>query len=24
VLNALLGQSKKPKSPDYKGVECIA
>jgi len=24
VLTGLLGQSKKPKSPDYKGVECIA
>ena len=24
VLASLLGQNKKPKSPDYKGVECIA
>ena len=24
VLTGLLGQSKNPKSPDYKGVECIA
>jgi selenocysteine lyase/cysteine desulfurase len=24
VLTSLLGQSKNPKSPDYKGVECIA
>jgi len=24
VLDGLLGQNKKPKSPDYKGVECIA